>query len=322
MRRHRHLTTLSISGAVIAVLILLFLGRPTGMASQGNPQVTQGPADLILPSAQESGSLDEESYLLLDVDSGRVITARNTELKRPPASTTKLLTGLVAQEILPPEHIVEVGEEVYVEGSKLGLQPGDRISVHDLLTAMYVMSANDAAAALAVEASGSIAAFAQEMNAYATLLGANNSNFVNPHGLSDPNHYTTASDLARIAYRFIQNENLLNYVNQDTAQITWVSTSGQNRSATIQNTNKLLGIYPGVEGLKTGTTQDAGQCLVTYLVSEDGRLLLVLLGSKQRYYDTVDLLDEGIGALRLETSLETIAKDPQTVFNSPGLFAP
>lgn len=262
----------------------------------------------------------DESYILLDTLTDQVLLAQNENMPKAPASTTKLLTGLVAMRTLKENDIVRVGEEVNVEGSRLGLHPGDEITVHGLLTAMYLASANDAAAALAVKVSGSISSFANIMNEYAAGLGCQQSHFRNPHGMPDPAHFTTASDLCIIAKKFIKNEILMKYVQQRQAKVEWKDFRGALHSVQIHNTNKLLGVYPGNQGLKTGTTNEAGQCLISYTKNADGALLLVLLGSRQRYLDTVHLLDEGWAKLRPQAALKGLASDPRILFNSPGFI--
>lgn len=270
---------------------------------------------------QAETALPDKSYLLREVKSNEILLAENENLRSAPASTTKLLTGLVALDYVSENDLIEVGNEVKaIEGSRLGLKAGDKIFVRDLLTAMYLMSANDAAAALAVGAKGSIPEFARAMNEYARRLGLDDSNFVNPHGLPDPNHYTTASDLSKIALAFIQNQPLLNYAKTKDSKVTWMDYKGRAHSTIIHNSNQLLGIYPGNQGLKTGTTQEAGQCLVSYTTGPDGDLLLVLLGSRQRYTDAVKLIDQGYAGLRTQAALMRSADDPMSMMNSPGFI--
>jgi D-alanyl-D-alanine carboxypeptidase (penicillin-binding protein 5/6) len=265
-------------------------------------------------------STQDESYVLIDPQSTELLKSSNADVQRAPASTTKLLTGLIALKTLKETDIVCVGPEVTIDGSRLGLSPGDEISVNDLLTALYVHSANDAAAALAVKISGSIPAFAEEMNKYAADLGCQHSHFTNPHGLPDPEHYTTANDLVKIAGVFLKNEKLMKFVKETSARVQWKDARGMVHSAKVNNTNSLLGVYPGDQGLKTGTTTEAGQCLVSYVTRSDGDLLLVLLGSKQRYGDTIKLLDEGWADQRSKAALRGLAKDPRSLNLSPGIF--
>lgn len=265
-------------------------------------------------------STKDESYVLIDPQTTQQLKAYNADLQRAPASTTKLLTGLIVMRTLKETDIIRVGTEVNVEGSKLGLSLGDEITVHELLTALFVHSSNDAAAALAVKISGSIPAFAEEMNKYAATLGCQASHFRNPHGMPDPDQYTTANDLCKISSVFLKHEGLMKYVKEPRAQIKWKDARGVLHKAEVENTNLLLGVYPGDEGLKTGTTTEAAQCLVSYVTRPDGELLLVLLGSKNRYSDTIKLLDEGWAEQRTKAALRELAKDPKSLILSPGIF--
>ncbi|MDR3289448.1 MAG: serine hydrolase [Peptococcaceae bacterium] len=262
-----------------------------------------------------------ESYFIYNIRSKSVLASQNQDIPRAPASTTKLLTGLVAAAALNLDDVITVGAEVDIEGSRLGLAAGDQISVRNLLTAVYVSSANDAAAALAVETSGSVAAFAEVMNSYAAKLGCTQSHFTNPHGLPDSAHVSSAGDMAKIALAFIGNDTLLALVQMKNAVIEWQNKSGQLRSIQVSNSNKLLGVYPGVAGLKTGTTTEAGQCLISYFRYQDGEALLVLLGAKQRYQTMIPLLDQTLTAEILpESALSGLAKERKTLFELPGMY--
>lgn len=315
--------TISISLITVVVLALIGFHHLSPVVSKGliNSSETK---PIVLNSNTSTSSTElssqDESYVLIDPQTTQVLRLSNADIQRAPASTTKLLTGLIALKTLNEADVVRVGTEVNLDGSKLGLTPGDEISVHDLLTALYVHSANDAAAALAVKISGSIPAFAEKMNNYAATLGCEHSHFANPHGMPDPDHYTTANDLGKIASVFLKNETLMKFVKEPQAHVQWKDARGVNHNSEVQNTNNLLGVYPGDQGLKTGTTTEAGQCLVSYVTRQDGDLLLVLLGSKQRYKDTIKLLDEGWAEQRSNASLRGLAKDPRSLFLSPGFF--
>lgn len=263
----------------------------------------------------------EPSYLVVD-GRGETLLAHNEEARKAPASLTKLLTGLVAIEKVKGDDMVTVGNEVRLEGASLGLAPGDQILVQDLLTAMYLISANDAASALAVKVSGSIEAFAAEMNAYAQKLGMKNSHFVNPHGLSDPEHYTTAADYLKVVQAFLANKDLMHYVGEKQTEITWKDKYGRVKRMKLRNTNELLGVYPGDQGIKTGTTEEAGECLVSYVTRPDGVVLALLFGSQHRYQDSIKLLDQAYAKLRVEAALKTTATEPRLFSQSPGLFVP
>jgi len=305
--------------------LLLLLGYPYFYPALGKDimTITETKPNVLTSDSSTSTkdlSTQDESYVLIDPQTAKILKSHNADIQRAPASTTKLLTGLIALKTLKETDIVRVGTEVMIDGSRLGLSPGDEISVHDLLTALYIPSANDAAAALAVKISGSIPAFAEEMNHYAATLGCQDSHFANPHGMPDSEHYTTANDLGKIASLFLKNEALMKFVKESSARVQWKDSRGMVHDAEVQNTNSLLGVYPGDQGLKTGTATEAGQCLVSYVTRPDGDLLLVLLGSKQRYGDTIKLLDEGWADQRSNASLRNLVKDPRSLILSPGIF--
>lgn len=262
------------------------------------------------------------SYYLFSAQNQDAILAHNETTHRAPASTVKLLTGLVAMQSLNEDEMVKVGSEVQIENSTLGLKPGDTIRVRDLLTAIYLDSANDAAVALAVKAKGSLPKFLEGMNQYALQLGCQNSQFQTPNGLPAPDQYTTAQDLSKIAVAFTQNKMLMQYVQEKEGRVEWTSSNGQKKSVQVRNTNEFLGVYPGDEGLKTGTTTEAGQCLVSYITRPDGNLILVLLGSKNRYQDTLELLDQGVAAIRTRAALRNLSSSPEFLIHAPGFYQP
>lgn len=260
------------------------------------------------------------SYYLINTQNQDPLLAQNETVQRAPASTVKLLTGLVAMQTLREEDVVTVGKEVVIENSTLGLKPGDTISVKDLLTALYLPSANDAAVALAVAAKGSVPAFIEAMNLYALQLGCDSSRFQTSNGLPAADQFSTAQDLSKIALKFLENKMLMQYVEKEEGKVEWISPNGLKKSIVVNNTNEFLGVYPGVQGLKTGTTTEAGQCLITYITRPDGDLILVLLGSKNRYKDTQNLLDQGIATLRAQAALRNIGSNPESMIQSPGFF--
>ncbi|NMA70060.1 MAG: D-alanyl-D-alanine carboxypeptidase [Desulfitobacterium sp.] len=270
-------------------------------------------SDIIIPPT-------DSSYLMVNLETGDTILTKNADLKRAPASTLKLLTGLLVIDKLSPEQEITVGDEVNISGSSLGLLPGDRIKVKDLLTATFVLSANDAANALAVAAYGTMDNFLENMNQYAKEIGCTDSQFKTASGMPAEGQYITAQDLALIAREFIKNEKLMEYVNMKEATVQWTQSKGWLQIRKLTNTNMLLDIYPGDIGLKTGTTTEAGQCLVTLVTREDGDLLLVLLGSEQRYTDTVELLDKGMSRIRSHSALKNIIISPESLYTYPGYY--
>ncbi|WP_434512478.1 D-alanyl-D-alanine carboxypeptidase family protein [Desulfitobacterium sp. AusDCA] len=320
MKRNR----LIILGLLSSVLFFIFsmnIFSNTSVTSAALAAQPQTP-NSIPSNSGLTESLDTPSYYLIDVKNQNILLSQNDTVHRPPASTVKLLTGLVAMQTLNEDDTVTVGNEVLIQDTTLGLKPGDTIKVKDLLTAIYLESANDAAIALAVKAKESLPAFIESMNNYAIELGCKDSHFQTPNGLPASDQYTTAQDLAKIAIKFTQNKTLMDYVRQKEGKVEWTTSNGLKRSIKVYNTNEFLGIYPGVQGLKTGTTTEAGQCLVTYVSRSDGDLILVLLGSRNRYKETKGLLDQGIAALRTRAALQSISKNSESLVQSPGFIQP
>ena len=260
------------------------------------------------PSLAEAGSITllAPSAVLLDGRTQQIIYARAPYAKRAPASTTKLLTVMVALDHLSLDKIVEIpGGLEYIQPSKIGLHAGERFYVRDLVKAALIKSANDAAEALAILTAGSRSAFAQLMNRKVKSIGANNSHFVNPNGLPASDQYSTAYDLARIImaaskYPFIV----------DTLKIrSAVIYDRGGRRIFLNNCNKMLWQTGGVIG-KTGWTRTARHCFAGR-VQSNGRVIFVgLMGSQRRQYLWSDLR-------RIE-SIST-GKMPKPIVSAPAM---
>ncbi|MBQ4369459.1 MAG: D-alanyl-D-alanine carboxypeptidase, partial [Oscillospiraceae bacterium] len=195
------------------------------------------------------------AYIVTDAENGRVLYSRNAEEKMLIASVTKLVTALVVVERCElAEKVTVPREAANVEGSSMYLKEGEELTVLELLYGMLLESGNDAAAALAYHVAGSIEGFAALMNEKASQLGADNSSFKNPHGLDAPDHCSCARDMAIIAAEFMKNKTL-----SDICSTLSASVAGRN----LTNHNKLLTLYPGAIGLKTGYTKSAGRTLVS-----------------------------------------------------------
>ena len=220
--------------------------------------------------------------LLLDVSTQTVIYAKDATRRVAPASTTKMMTALVAIERgrLDDTVVIEPGDVVV--GSAIGLSPGEVWTLRDLLYDLLLPSDNAAAVAIARHVAGSEAAFVGMMNAQAVEWGLRGTHFANPHGLDDPNHYSTATDLAQIALRGLTQPTFASIVSTRERKVG---------ERLLRNLNELLGSYAGAEGVKTGTTDAAGQCLVAAAGRTEGRALVVVLGSADRYADARALLD-------------------------------
>jgi D-alanyl-D-alanine carboxypeptidase (penicillin-binding protein 5/6) len=235
-------------------------------------------------------NITARSAILMDYASGRVIWAKNEQEKLPPASLTKILTAILILEKGNLEDVVTVGEKPSkVEPSALGLKPGDKITLRDLLTAILVRSANDAAIAAAEYISGSEDEFVSQMNERAKELGALNTHFVNCHGLPAPDHYSTALDIAVLARYALNNPIFASIVALKRAEIRiW---NKEERKLTIESTNKFLSFYPYANGIKTGYTVEAGRCLAASAKKDGWQLIAVILNSKDVWKDAKTLFE-------------------------------
>lgn len=233
-------------------------------------------------------SFDAPASLIIDMNTGRILHKQNETKRMYPASTTKIMTALLALENLNLEDKVTIMEEdfkgVTPYQSPFNIQIGEEITVLDLLYLLLLPSANEAATALARAVSGSTDEFIKLMNTRAKELGADSSNFVNPHGLPDNNHYTTALDLSVMATKALENETFRLIVN--TAQKKLSPTNKTPEQRLIYTTNRLIFkssdpvFYKNAYGVKTGFTNPAGYCLVALAKkSDDAKILTVVLGA-------------------------------------------
>jgi serine-type D-Ala-D-Ala carboxypeptidase (penicillin-binding protein 5/6) len=234
--------------------------------------------------------------LLMDARTGEVLYSRNPHLVWPPASTTKVLTALVALESMPLDSMITISPEVakFRVGSVVGLPSGARISLHDLLYGLMLQSGNDVALAVAEGVAGSVPAFVARMNAEAQRLGARQTHFTSPHGLYDPNHYTTAYDLALITRVAMQNPTFEDIVR--TREWTFQPPIG--RAHVLWNHNRLLSRYVGADGVKTGYVDMSGETLVASATRNGWRLIAVLLHSGDMWGDAERLLSYGFDRYR------------------------
>lgn len=232
-----------------------------------------------------------KSAILIDADTNMVLYEKNAEAKLPMASTTKIMTAILAIENLDLDSIISVDERAYaVEGSSMYLGIGENISVRNLVYGLMLSSGNDAAVELSILMAGSPEKFADLMNAKAVEIGALNTNFVNPNGLPAKNHYTTAHDLALIASYAMQNETFREIVSTESKKIPW---EGKAWDRLLKNKNKILWQYEGGNGIKTGYTDAAGRCLVSSAKRDGMQLICVVLNCPDMFGDSMDMLDYG-----------------------------
>lgn len=244
-------------------------------------------------------SLSGASYILMEEKSGRIIVERNSHAKMPMASTTKIMTALLALEQGNLDDIVEIGEEsVGVEGSSLYLKLGERVTLRDLVYGLMLRSGNDSAVAIANYIGDSEENFVDYMNKRSRLIGANNTNFVNPHGLHDVNHYSTAYDLALITREAF---GIDGFAEVSGSKIYKGMRQEYNYYV---NKNKTLWEYDGGDGVKIGYTTSAGRCLVSSATKNNMRLIAVTLNARDWFNDNYKLFDYGFGNYKLYSIYE------------------
>lgn len=238
------------------------------------------------------------SAILIETESGDVIFEKNSHERLPMASTTKIMTALVALENGDIHKNVKVSAEACgIEGSSIYLTEGEELTLKDLLYGVMLESANDAAAAVAYEISGSIEEFSVLMNKKAAELGLSDTHFTNPHGLDNDEHYTTASDLARLTAYAMQNDVFRKIVSTYKYQIP-MSSDGTRH---LLNHNKLLRLSDDVVGVKTGYTKRSGRCLVSCAERDGVSVIAVTLNAPDDWNDHIALHELGFSAYECQT---------------------
>ncbi len=240
-------------------------------------------------------TLNSNAVLAQDFDSGTILYQENIYSKLAPASTTKLMTALVAVEHFKAADKLTVPSEAMVGGSTMGLRVGEQLSFRSLLYGMLLDSGNDAAYTIALNYPGGMSSFLVQMNKKSQDLGLNNTHFTNPAGFDDPKHYSSAYDLAKIAKLAALDYQLARIVATKDTQIVSstnpeASSAGRTREYNLHNLNQLLS-EPGVLGMKTGTTEKAGENLVGLVERNGHKAITVMLGSKDRFNETKNLMD-------------------------------
>ena len=285
-------------GAILAVVAVLVLAAtrlgggiqlPFGALPTSATQVwipVEPQIDVVwMPGYDEGPYVSARAAILFENTTGTVLYAKNAHERRAPASTTKILTAIMALELSNLDEIVTVSRRAAsTPGSTARLYTGQKIRMDDLLHGLLLRSGNDAAVAVAEHLAGTESTFVSWMNQRATALGATNTRFQNPHGLDKPGHYSTAYDLAllsRIALVYPTFAEIVRKQTYDYQGQTW------------NNTNQLLWRFEGLEGIKTGTTSRAGYCLVAAASKDGMQLISVVLGSNNRWDDSSRLLSWG-----------------------------
>lgn len=253
-------------------------------------------ATIPAPCARaEAPEVSAQSAALIEGSTKKTLYGKSAHTKLPMASTTKIMTALIALENGNLDDMVKTPDEAYgAEGSSIYLNKGEAMSLRDLLYGLMLNSGNDAAVSIAIHIAGSVEAFASMMNARAARLGANNTHYVTPNGLHDQNHYTTAYDLALIAAEAMANETFREIVGTQ-----YHKTSTGDVSRTFKNKNKLLWQYEGGNGVKTGYTMKAGKCLVFSAEREGMQLIGVVLNCPSMFPDSKKILDYGFNSYEM-----------------------
>lgn len=248
----------------------------------------------VLPVLRDVGGVSAKSAVLIDANSGQVLYEKDASVRLPMASTTKIMTALCALELADADTLITVdARAVGVEGSSIYLREKEQLTLLQLLYALLLASANDAAVAIAIGTAGSVEAFADHMNQKAASLGLENTHFENPHGLDSEQHYTTARELALIAREVLKHPLLRTIC--ATKKITIPQAEAQGVRMLI-NHNKMLRYYDGAIGVKTGFTKKSGRCLVSAAERDGLTLIAVTLCAPDDWNDHTRMLDAGFAA--------------------------
>lgn len=231
-----------------------------------------------------------KAAVVMDVKTGRVLFSKNADAKLAMASTTKIMTTLVAIESGRLNEKVKVSKKAaYTEGSSIYLREGESITVEELIYGIMLRSGNDASMAVAEHLGGSVDGFVEMMNVKAKEIGALNTHFANPHGLDHPQHYTTAYDLALITSYALRNSKFAEVVKTKRKTISGPPDVDWDRA--MMNKNKMLWQYDGGDGVKTGFTSKAGRCLVSSATRDNWQLCSVVLNCGPMWEESSALLD-------------------------------
>lgn len=267
----------------------------------------------------EEPNITADYAILIEAATGRVIYEKNADEKAYPASTTKMLTCVLAIEKGDLDKTLSVSQRAaWTEDPYVGFQQGDMLKERDLLKALMMVSDNSSAVVLAEGIGGSVEGFAKMMNDKAKEIGLTNSHFVTPNGLPDDDHYSTARDMAKIAAYGWHNEKFREFSGTEMDTIEWVSPV--NKRMVVKNSNKLLGTMPEVNGIKTGWTNAAGGCLAASAKRDGVQLIAVVLHSDDvntRFTEAGKLLEYGFSKVKKMKSMDK-SRTERTVLVSHG----
>ena len=266
----------------------------------------------VMVNAENETSLapKAKSAIMIEATTGDIIFEKNADEKLPPASMTKIMSMLLIIEsiekgVIAWDEMVTVSENASgMGGSQILLETGEEMSVEDLFKGIAIASGNDAVVALAEKIAGTEEMFVDMMNEKAKKLGLTNTNFKNPHGLDEVNHYSTARDMSTMARELVKHKKVLEY----TSIYETYLRENLDTKVWLVNTNKLVRFYDGIDGLKTGYTKGAGYCLTATANKNNMRLIAVVMGeetSQLRNSEVTGMMDYGYAQYSLEILLDT-----------------
>ncbi|MFS0554005.1 D-alanyl-D-alanine carboxypeptidase family protein [Brevibacillus sp. 179-C9.3 HS] len=273
---------------------------------------------LLTPAAEVHAaaappSLSAEGAALIDVESGRILYSKNGTKKMRIASLTKTMTAIVAIEMGKLDAEVKVPPEaVGVEGSSIYLKNGEKLKLEELLYGLMLRSGNDAAVTIATHIGGSVQGFTYLMNEKAAMIGMEHTNFTNPHGLDDSNqHYSTPEDMAKLSAYALHNPVFRQIVSTKVKDISW---EGEEWDRRLLNKNKMLHLYNGADGVKTGYTKLAKRCLASSATRDGRQLATITLNASDDWNDSAKLMDWGFTNFPLK---ELVSKGQEVQPDTP-----
>ncbi len=285
---------------ILVFLICMVFSLSVGFSrvyAQVTPPPMPLPEGVIVPPGDVLPLMTAKSAVIMEAATGKILYSRNMDERHYPASTTKIMTLIVALEQGNLDDIVTVSHQASgTEGSTIWLEPGEKIRFLDLLYGMMLVSGNDATVAVAEHIAGSVPAFARLMTEKAHAIGAENTSFVNSSGLPDEQHYTTAHDMALIAAYGYKNSMFEHIVGTKEKAIPW---AGHSTARELRNENQMLWLYDGGNGVKTGYTDAAGRCLVAAARRNGIQLITVVLDSVYMWNDSIAMLNYGFDKVHL-----------------------
>ena len=264
----------------------------------------------VVNADETSLAKNAKSAIMIEASTGEILFEKNSHEKLHPASMTKMMSMLLIMENIENgnlswDEMITVSENASsMGGSQILLETNEQMSVEDLFKGIAVASGNDAVVALAERVAGTEDEFIKMMNEKAKELGLQDTNFKNPHGLDDANHYSSSYDMSLIAKELVKHEKVLEFssIYEDYLR------KGTDKEIWLVNTNKLVKFYDGVDGLKTGYTKEAGYCLTATAMKNNMRIITVVMGeedSKTRNSETTEMLNYSFSKYELETLLST-----------------